>query len=251
MAQLTQGQIARHQNQPSVRQRLFQIGGLSAWVQLSWLLILIIVSSTLGTSPETVEGYFSMYAENPLLGLLRDDVTSLILILLYIGLMPGIVLALWREKPVIILFITLFTALVVITSVATQSSFALLHLAERYAVAETAAEQNQLLAAGEAVLATNMWNSTSGFVNGILLQGSGVMLSFVMLRSRKFGTLTGYAGIIANGFDLLQHVLHLFAPAAAGIIITLAGPFYLLWYPLMGRDLLRLANSPDEESQQD
>ncbi|NDJ53812.1 MAG: hypothetical protein GYB68_12125 [Chloroflexi bacterium] len=249
MAQLAQVPFALKQDQASLRQRLIQIGGVSAWAQLGWLVVVIIVGLTLGPWPETVEGYFSMYAETPLLGLLRDDVTSLVLILLYIGLMPGIALALWQENPLIILFTTLFTGIAVITSLATQSSFALLHLAERYELAATAAEQARLLAAGEAVLASNMWNSTSGFFNGILLQGSGVLLSYLMLRSKKFGTLTGAAGLIANGFDLLQHLLHLFAPAAAGIIITVAGPFYLLWYLLMGRDLLRHARKMDQEPQ--
>lgn len=247
MIENTQPEIVRQAPEASFQRHLLQVGGATAWVQFAWLLLIVVAGVLLGTWPETVEGYFSMYAETPLLGLLRDDFTSLVLILLYIGLMPGIVIALWQEKPTLIFFITLLTLVVIISATATQSSFGLLYLAERYEVASTTAERTQLLAAGEAVLATNMWNSTAGFVSGIFLQGSGVVLSWVMLRSKKFGTLTGSAGIIANGFDLLQHVLHLFAPAAASVIIIFAGPFYLLWYPLMGRDLLRLTRSYNQD----
>jgi uncharacterized membrane protein YedE/YeeE len=104
----------------------------------------------------------------------------------------------------------------------------------------TDAQRAQLLAAGEAVLAADMWHSSGGFAAGILLQGSGVLISLVMLKSRNFSKITAWTGLLGNGFDLVQHLLHLFAPAIAGVILMIAGPFYLVWFPMLARDLLQL-----------
>ena len=85
-----------------------------------------------------------------------------------------------------------------------------------------------------------MWNSTAGFIAGILLQGAGVLISVVMLRGKTFSKVTAYAGILANGFDLTQHLMRPFLPSIASILLMIGGPFYLLWFPLLGRDLFRL-----------
>ena len=121
-------------------------------------------------------------------------------------------------------------------------------LSDRYAAATTDVQRSQLLAAGEAIIASEMWNSTAGFMAGILLQGSGVFISIVMLRSKMFSKWTVYAGILANGFDLVQHIIHPFVPSISAIILMIAGPFYLIWLPLIGRDLLRLGQSVSKEA---
>ena len=56
-------------------------------------------------------------------------------------------------------------------ALANESAFAMMHLSDLYAAASSAAQQEQLLAAGEAVIAANMWNSTAGFLAGIFMQG--------------------------------------------------------------------------------
>ncbi len=68
---------------------------------------------------------------------------------------------------------------------ATESTFSLLHLGDRYADAATDAQRAQFLAAGEAVIASDMWNSSSAYMAGILLQGAGVIISVIMLRSNQ------------------------------------------------------------------
>jgi hypothetical protein len=116
----------------------------------------------------------------------------------------------------------------------------MLHLSDQYAAATTAAQRSQLLAAGEAIIASDMWNSSGGFMAGILLQGAGVLISVVMLRSQDFSRVTAYAGLLGNGFDLAQHILHPFAPSVSATLLMIAGPFYLVWFPMLARDLLRL-----------
>lgn len=53
--------------------------------------------------------------------------------------------------------------------------------------------------------------------------------------------MTAYAGLVANALDLVQHLLHPFAPSLAAAILPFAGPFYLVWFPMLVRDFVRLA----------
>jgi hypothetical protein len=62
-----------------------------------------------------------------------------------------------------------------------------------------------------------------------------------MLRSRDFSRVTAVAGLLGNALDLAQHVLHPFAPSLSAAIMMLMGPFYLVWFPMLARDLFRLA----------
>ena len=167
----------------------------------------------------------------------------LVLIALYLGAFPALYVALKPINPVYTAMATLFTVIAVTICFATQSDFAMLYLSDQYAAATTALRQSQLLAAGEAVIASNMWNSTGAYMSGMLLQGAGVMISVIMLRSKDFSKVTAYAGLLANGFDLVQHILHPFAPSLAAIPLMMAGPFYLVWFPMLARDLFRLGRS--------
>ena len=89
-------------------------------------------------------------------------------------------------------------------------------------------------------MASDMWNSTAGFMAGILLRGAVVLISVIILRGKIFGKVTAYAGILANGFDLTQHLMHPSLPSIASILLMIGDPFYLLWFPLLGRDLSKL-----------
>jgi len=68
-----------------------------------------------------------------------------------------------------------------------------------------------------------------------------------MLRSKDFNKITAIAGLLGNGFDLLQHVLHPFLPTVSEVILRVAGPFYLIWFPMLVRDFLRLYRSNHPE----
>ena len=99
------------------------------------------------------------------------------------------------------------------------------------------------MAAAKAVIASDTWNSSGAYMGGILLQGSGVMISVIMLRGKNFSKVTAYSGIIGNGFDLIQHVLHPFAPSISAAIQMFMGVFYFVWFPMLGWDLLKLART--------
>lgn len=221
---------------------LYAIGGISALVQLAAILATIVIAVVFGTRPTSAAEFFAIQQVNPLAALLRGDfVLMFLLIGAYLGTFPALWWNLRRISPIAATFATLFTAIAVMLSFSSESTFALLHLGDLYAAASSAAARAQFLAAGEAVMAAGWWHSTSSYMAGILLQGGGVIISLVMLRSKDFNKVTAISGLLGNGLDLLQHILHPFAPSIAVPIQMFMGIFYFVWFPMLARDFFRLA----------
>jgi hypothetical protein len=219
---------------------LYLIGGIAAALQLVVILVYAVVAAMLGSKPASAEAYFAIYTESPVAAILRGDFLLLILIGLYLGTFPALYAALRRESPVFTALATLFTIMAVTEVFATESTFSLHHLGNQFITASEA-QRAQLIAAAEAVIASDMWNSSGAYMGGILLQGSGMMVSLIMLRSKDFSKVTAYAGLIGNGIDLIQHILHPLAPSIVAPAKMLMGVFYLTWYPMLARDFFRLA----------
>jgi hypothetical protein len=62
-----------------------------------------------------------------------------------------------------------------------------------------------------------------------------------MLRDERFSKWTAYVGLATNGLDLFHSILALITPQIAGYVMAVAGTLYLFWFPLLARDLFRLA----------
>lgn len=222
---------------------LYAAGGIAALVQLLGLVVITVVMVSLGPKPVTAEEFFAVGSESAAQMLLRGDFVVLVfLIVPYLVTFPALYLALRRRAPLVAFFATLFTLLAVVVCLATESGFSLLYLAQQHAVATSEAQRAVLLAAGEAVIAGDMWHSTAAFASGILLQGSGIAISLVMLRSRDFHRITAWSGLLGNGLDLTQHLLQPMIPGVQGAIMTVTGLLYVVWFPTLARDLLRLGS---------
>jgi hypothetical protein len=225
----------------SIWKNLYTIGGISALIQLTAILTYTVVMGVLGPKPASAEEYFAAFQSAPLAAMIRGDFLLLFLIGGYFGTFPALFLSLRKVSPAAAMFATLFTFVAVTVCFATESTFALRHLAGQYAAAATDLQRSQLLAAGEAIIASDMWNSSGAYVSGLLMQGGGVIISLIMLRSKEFSKLTAIAGLLGNALDLTQHLLHPFAPSISAPIQMLMGPFYLVWFPMLARDFFRLA----------
>lgn len=236
-------QSIQHQNmdrEDSQWNNLCRFGGVVALLQLICLLIFSIAPIILGGEPQTAAEYYTMLQEDRFLGFMRLDFATLLLLCLIPFPTFGIYAALRRSsKP----YAALATALVfigVVLSLSNHPAFSMIRLSDQYALAAGAGQREQLLAAGEAVIASNMWNSTAGFLAGIFMQGAFVFISAVMLKSREFSKGTAYSGIIANGLDLAHVFVALFSPSLAVLLLSVGGLFYLAWFPLLARDLIRV-----------
>jgi hypothetical protein len=68
-------------------------------------------------------------------------------------------------------------------------------------------------------------------------------MSVVMVQSQSFGKATAYVGIVTHGLDLLHILVSFFVPQAGFMMMAIAGPLYLVWFPLLARDFFRLSQS--------
>ncbi len=216
-----------------------RLGGAASLLQLVCLVISIPVAFIIGVEPTSAGEYFKVFQNDRLLALVRLDFATLLLLCLFPLTSFGIYAALRRSsKP----NAALATALVfggMLLALANHSAFSIIRLGDQYASATSAAQQEQIRIAGEAVIASNMWNSTAGFLAGIFMQGGFVFISIVMLRSKEFSKGTAYSGILANGLDLAHVFVALFSPSLATVLLSVGGVFYLAWFPLLARDLIR------------
>jgi hypothetical protein len=197
------------------------------------------VVSTLGAEPATAAEYFRVLGDDRLVGLIRLDFTTLLLLSLFPFTTLGIYAALRRSNQAYAVLATIIILAGMMLGLANHSAFSMIHLSDQFAAATSLAQQEQLLAAGEAVIASDMWNSTAGFLAGIFMQGAFVFISVVMLRSKEFSRWTAYTGILANGLDLAHVFIGLFLPSLAVILLSVGGLFYLVWFPLLARDLIK------------
>lgn len=227
--------------EPRLR-NLFIVGAIASVLQLLIILVYMILTAMLGPRIVSAAEFFALQQTNLPMSLLRVDFPMLILVGLYLGNFPALLVALWRVNPVPVLFAALFTGIAVILGFAGESTFALLRLGDLYATAATQAQRAQLLAAGEAVLAAGWWHSSGSYMAGILLQGGGVLMSLVMWRSNDFSKVTAGSGFLGNAFDLAQHLCHPFAPDISAFLAMFM-VFYFAWYPMLARDLFRLGKS--------
>ena len=219
---------------------LYRMGGVAALVQLGCVLITLVVATTLGVEPTTANEYFTGLGQARLVTLLRLDFPSLINVTLFTVTSFAVIAAMQEAKR---MYAGLGVGLVfigVVLVLATHSAFSMIHLADQYAAVATEAQRTLLLAAGEAVIASDWWHSTGGFFAGLFLQGGMVLISCTMLRSTHFSKATAWTGMLANGLDWIHVLIQMVSPGLAAIVLGIGGLFYVVWYPLLARDFFRL-----------
>jgi hypothetical protein len=192
--------------------------------------------------------WFALLQEHPFVGLnllrLRDVVNCLLVGLFFLALGA----ALWKTSKSAVA-VALASALVgIAVFVATNQAFSMLALSRQHAAASGEAQRTAIEAAGAALLAIDnpgMPFSGLGYDVGLLLMVvSGLILSLVMLRGRRFGRVTAWAGILSNVFMLALLVILGVAPDAGPVLLAIppsvSAVFRVLWYVLAAVKLWRL-----------
>ena len=219
---------------------LCRIGGIATFILMAYSLATMVQLVVLGGQPATAAEAFNLLQNSRLLGLLRLDLPTMLALPLYYLVFLGLFAALRRSDSA---YATLSASLAfvgVTLVLATPTALSMLSLSEKYAAATTEPMRLQFLAAGEAVLAANIWHGTGAIIGGLLLQSGAVLISVVMLRSSVFSKTVAYVGIVTHGLDLAHVLLGPLVPGAGFVLMALAGPLYLIWFPLVGSRLLRL-----------
>ncbi len=228
------------QTDTGLSSRLCRMAGVAAWVLLVYSLVTIALLLIVGGPPESALESFEILQANRLVGLLRLDLLTFLVMPFYYLLFMGLYLALRQASPAGSLLALVLVFVGVTLFLTTPSALSLAYLSDRHAAASTDMERSLYLAAGEGLIASDMWHSTAALISGLFVQGAGVLISLAMLRSQLFSRVTAYLGIVIFGLDLLHILAGLFSPLVSFVLMATAGPLYLLWFPLVARRLYRL-----------
>jgi hypothetical protein len=138
--------------------KLYQIGGIAALIFVVYSLVTMILLIIIGGQPETALEAFNMLEANKLIGLLRLDTLTLLTVPLYYPIFLSIYVALKKSQAAYATLSALLAFAGVTLFLATPSVFSWITLSDKYAVVTSAVQKDQLLAAGEAILASDMWH---------------------------------------------------------------------------------------------
>jgi hypothetical protein len=221
---------------------LYKVGGVCALI-IGTLFIseMIIYIATSAPSLMDTTGWFTLFQNNRFVGLVDFGILELYALVLFVPMFLALYVALRRASESYMAIATILAFIGIAANFATSKLFTLLSLSDLYAVATTAAQKSQFLAAGQATLAVSALGGIGGSVEGgIPLAVSGLIISVIMLRSNILGRAVGYLGILANGIGLVMYFNAALAPAMSGS--PFFGLFFLLsviWFILIGRKLLQ------------
>jgi len=228
---------------------MFKIGGISALVVTAFFLIDMIVLVALSPYPATANGWFVLLQNNRIAGLLSLDIFVLAGFPLCYPLFFALYGALGQVNKVHLTLATVLAFAGLTINISTDKIYSMISLSSQFAAAATDTERSMLLAAGETVLSTS--NGTGANIASFFLEGAALIISIIMLRSKVFGKVTSYTGIIGHGLDLSRIVINLitipltssaFVSTIGFILLAIGGPLQLIWYALTGRRLLQLGH---------
>ncbi len=237
-----EGRVNRSESEASDLSCLCWTGGIAAFVLIAYSLSTIVQLIVLGGPPATAAEAFRLLQSNKMVGLLRLDLPTIVAMPLYYLVFLGLFAALKRTDRANAILSTSLAFVGVTLLLATPTALSMISLSQKYAAATTEASRTQFLAAGEAILATDIWHGTGAIMGGILVQSGAVLISVVMLRSSVFSRTTAYLGILMHGLDLAHIVFGLFLPGTGIVLLAISGPLYPIWFFLVGRRLLQLTS---------
>ncbi len=186
--------------------------------------------------PETVEGFFALFAERPFVGLLSLDllyiVNNTIVLLVYLAVFT----ALLRAYPSTVTIALLLGAMGMAAYMASNPGFEMLSLANAYSGADATARV-ALLGAGEAMLA--VFTGTAFDIYYVLSAVALFLFAGSMLRSRLFSPATGFWGLAAAVLMVVPS-----SAGTVGMVFALGSLIpWVVFAVLTGRQLLHLGST--------
>ena len=216
---------------------LYRAGGTAA-LGIVGLMVVQLFIYFIWPPPTTVEGWFALFRNSPLGGLLAMD---LLLMVDYLLMVP-VVLALYiavrpagTSQATIALVLALMATAIYF---AANTAFNMLLLGSGYAEAATEAERVGYLAAGQAMLA--VYEGTAFNVSYVTSAVAFLIFSVVMLRSNVFSRATAYTGIAMSALMLVPSTA-----GSVGMILSLLSLIpTAVWLVLVARTFYRMGSRP-------
>jgi uncharacterized protein DUF4386 len=215
---------------------LYRIASVAAFSIVALIPIQAVIY-VLSPPPTTVLGYFSVFQNNLVLGLLDLDLLLLLDQLLIILVLLGLYIIL-RQANQSIMLVAVAVGIVgaVLFIVSREATFSMMWLSQQYSGSTSDADRASIVAAGQTLL--TVYNGTA-FSVGYFLSGlSMLLISIVMLRSAVFSRATGVAGVLAGVTGLVPASFGTLGFALSFISLV---PL-VVWLFLIGRRLFERAH---------
>ncbi len=224
---------------------LYKIAAAAALLFVVFLPIQILVFFV-SPPPDSVSGWFALFQNNRLFGLLDLDLLLIVDQVLTMVIFLALYVAL-RETSESLMAVGLVIGLVsTVLFIASNPAFAMLSLSDQHAAAATDAQRDALLAAGQAVMVS--WQGSAFQASYFLGSVAPILMSAVMLRSPLFSKAAAILGIVANVI-----AFGLYVPQVGVYISIFSVVFLWAWILLIGlrffslgrpaKKLLQLAES--------
>lgn len=201
--------------------KLYKISGSLIIIMLILIPIQILVFS-LTSIPTDIEGWFKLYNDNWLLGLIHQDflyiINNIIVAIMYLALYMKL-----KSKNESIMLIAVFLGILGICAYfASNRAYEFLNLSNQYNLAETLTQKSILISAGQALLLN--WQGTAFLIYYVLNGIALILISWVMLKNPVFGKSTAVIGLIAGILMIIPSTF-----GTIGIVFSLASliPWYI------------------------
>ena len=215
---------------------LYRIGGAAALFAVAIYLIHLIVFFVWG-HPESALGWFNLFENNKLGGLLAFELLLVLSSALGIATTLALYAALRRVNESLMAIALVLGLAEAVAFIVARPALDMLYLSNQYAAATTDAQRAALLAAGEAMLAT--FNGTAFHVGINLFSIYFLIVPLVMLKSNIFSKLTACIGIVAAILNW-----GLYVPGGIGLFLfTLSVLPLAMWNVLVARRLFQLGRA--------
>jgi hypothetical protein len=222
---------------------VWRLGGIAAFILMVYCVALMVQIVALGGPPASAGEAFRLLREDRIVGLLRLDLPTMFAMPVYYVLFLALYAALRSDDRPLAALGTVLALAGLTLFLAAPSALSMASLSDKYAAASTESARAQFLAAGEAVMATDLWHGTSAIIGGVLMQVGAVLMCVVMLRGGVFGRMTAWIGIVMYGLDLTHILAMVWLPLAGMVLMAIAGPLYPVWFFLVGRRLVAIGGS--------
>lgn len=197
--------------------------------------------------PTTALGWFSLLQDSPFVAMTLLGVFDLVNYLLISLLFLALYGLLKRAHRSVMLLAIILAWLGATLSFASNQSFSMLHLSQKYAGAATDAQQQMYLAAGEALLASDNPGSgrqgTGALMGLLLFTTAGLLIAISMWHNPGFSRWTAGIGMASTTLQLLYFPVIVLLPAFNWLPPTLSAPLRLTWYMMIAIQLFKISNT--------
>lgn len=239
MSQLNPDQVTNAETGDLNWKSLYKVGGWGVMIALAFYLSQFLIIIFGEPYPITTEEWFLLFQRSKLLGLFYLNALDIVSITLFSLMFLALYVALKGINQSYMAIAALLAFLGIAIFIAPRSaSLSIVQLSDQYAAATTEIQRAQILAVGDALVSLSQATPlTTGF---LLIAVAVLIISIVLLRSRIFGKLIAYMGILASVFVFALQVSVIVLPVIADPLMGLAMIFWMLWLLLIGRKLLQL-----------